>query len=206
LSAIIGLSPHSSKHAGYHYQIGIGVNHEPQAGREKVRDEQPAQARLPANIPGHRTARRSPGEGESLWGHRRIHGELTKLGIAVAPSTVWKVLHAAGIDPAPRRAGPTWRQFLHAQAGGILAVDLLHVDTVLLSGRCDGRTMPMDLYRSRPCPFANVVSRPVYGVPVAWPVRRCIGRPPPGKHRPLFPVVPASWTCALRLACRGAGV
>jgi transposase len=45
-----------------------------------------------------------------LWGHRRIHGELTNPGIAVAPSTVWKILHAAGIDPAPRRAGPTWRQ------------------------------------------------------------------------------------------------
>jgi putative transposase len=68
-----------------------------------------------------------------LWGHRRIHGELTKLGIAVAPSTVWEILHAAGIDPAPRRTGPTWRQFLAAQAAGILAVDFLHVDTVLLN-------------------------------------------------------------------------
>jgi len=66
------------------------------------------------------------------WGHRRIHGELAKLGITVAPSTVWQILHAAGIDPAPRRAGPTWRQFLAAQAAGILAVDFLHVDTVLL--------------------------------------------------------------------------
>jgi transposase len=68
-----------------------------------------------------------------LWGYRRIHGELTKLGLAVAPSTVWENLHAAGIDPAPRRSGPTWRQFLHAQAAGILAVDFLHVDTVLLN-------------------------------------------------------------------------
>src|SRR2546421_8098229 len=67
-----------------------------------------------------------------LWGYRRIHGELTKLGLAVAPSTVWEILHAAGIDPAPRRSGPTWRQFLHAQAAGIRAVDFLHVDTVLL--------------------------------------------------------------------------
>jgi putative transposase len=55
-----------------------------------------------------------------------------KLGVTVAPSTVWEILRAAGIDPAPRRSGPTWRQFLTAQAAGILAVDFLHVDTVLL--------------------------------------------------------------------------
>ena len=67
-----------------------------------------------------------------LWGYRRIHGELTKLGVTVAPSTVWEILRAAGIDPAPRRSDPTWRQFLHAQAAGIVAVDFLHVDTVLL--------------------------------------------------------------------------
>jgi transposase len=68
-----------------------------------------------------------------LWGYRRIQGELTKLGLAVAPSTVWKILHTAGIDPAARQSGPTWRQFLHAQAAGVLAVDFLHVDTVLLT-------------------------------------------------------------------------
>jgi putative transposase len=67
-----------------------------------------------------------------LWGYRRIHGELTKLGVTIAPSTVYEILRAAGIGPAPRRAGPTWRQFLHAQAAGIVAVDFLHVDTVLL--------------------------------------------------------------------------
>src|SRR5450631_1583707 len=68
-----------------------------------------------------------------LWGYRRIHGELTKLGVSVAASTVYEILRAAGIDPAPRRDGPTWRQFLHAQAAGILAADFLHVDTVLLT-------------------------------------------------------------------------
>jgi hypothetical protein len=66
-----------------------------------------------------------------LWGHRQIQGELLKLGIAVARSTVWEILRAAGIDPAPRRPGITWRQFLHTQAAGIVAVDFLHVDTVL---------------------------------------------------------------------------
>ena len=67
-----------------------------------------------------------------LWGYRRIHGEVTKLGVMVAQSTVWEILRAAGIDPAPRRSGPTWRQFMHAQAAGILAVDFFHVDTMLL--------------------------------------------------------------------------
>jgi len=50
----------------------------------------------------------------------------------MAASTVWTVLNAAGIDPAPLRSGPTWRQFLAAQAHTILAVDFVHVDTVFL--------------------------------------------------------------------------
>jgi len=65
------------------------------------------------------------------WGHRRIRGELARLGHVIAASTVWEILHAAGIDPAPRRAGPTWRQFLAAQAHAIIACDFL-VETVLL--------------------------------------------------------------------------
>ena len=55
-----------------------------------------------------------------------------KPGVTVASPAVWEILRAAGIDPAPRRAGPAWRQFLHAQAAGIVAAGFLHVDTVLL--------------------------------------------------------------------------
>jgi len=66
------------------------------------------------------------------WGHRRVQGELVKLGHPIAASTVWQILHDAGIDPAPRRTGPTWQQFLTAQSRAIIAADFVHVDTVLL--------------------------------------------------------------------------
>jgi putative transposase len=66
------------------------------------------------------------------WGHRRIQGELVGLGYRVAASTVWKILHNAGVDPAPRRSGPTWKQFLTAQAHMILSCDFFTVDTVFL--------------------------------------------------------------------------
>jgi putative transposase len=68
-----------------------------------------------------------------LWGYRRIHGELTKLRVPAAAPAACEILRAASIDPAPRRDGPTWRQFLHAQTAGILAADFLHVDTVALT-------------------------------------------------------------------------
>jgi len=66
------------------------------------------------------------------WGYRRIHGELAGLGYRIAASTVWSILKQAGIDPAPRRDGPSWRQFLRGQAQGILATDFFCVDTLLL--------------------------------------------------------------------------
>jgi putative transposase len=74
-----------------------------------------------------RMAAENPG-----WGYRRIAGELAHLGRRVAPSTVWAILKKAGIDPAPRRAGPAWGEFLRAQAEGILACDFFSVETITL--------------------------------------------------------------------------
>jgi putative transposase len=47
-----------------------------------------------------------------VWGHRLVQGEMVRLGHPIAASTVWRILHDSGIDPAPRRTGPTWEQFL----------------------------------------------------------------------------------------------
>jgi len=66
------------------------------------------------------------------WGYRRIPGELCRLGYKIGASTVWSILRRAGVDPAPKRSAVSWRQFLRAQAKGVLAVDFFTVDTVFL--------------------------------------------------------------------------
>jgi hypothetical protein len=74
-----------------------------------------------------RLARENPG-----WGHRRISGELAKVGVVVSPTTVRRLLASARLRPAPRRQGPSWREFLHAQAAGIVACDFFTVESLFL--------------------------------------------------------------------------
>jgi putative transposase len=67
------------------------------------------------------------------WGYLRIVGECRSLGIRVSASSVRRILRRHRLDPAPRRGGPSWTQFLRAQAGGLLATDFFTVETVELT-------------------------------------------------------------------------
>jgi transposase InsO family protein len=93
------------------------------------RRRRPGRPRTIASI--HRLVLRLAAENSS-WGYRRIHGELALLGVTVAASTVWEILKAAGVDPAPHRATVTWAEFLRSQAEAVLAMDF--IETVTLTG------------------------------------------------------------------------
>ena len=93
---------------------------------------QPARPGRPAIPAGLRALVLRLATENPTWGYRRIHGELAGLGYRIGASTVWKILHNAGIDPSTRRAGPSWTEFLRAQAHAILACDLFHLDTITL--------------------------------------------------------------------------
>ena len=103
--------------------------------RQLVRRRSTQSERPPGRRPVERRVRelvlRLAGENPG-WGYPRIAGELLKLGGQVSPSTVWRLLLAAGLKPAPRRGGPNWREFLRQQAASVLACDFFTVETVAL--------------------------------------------------------------------------
>src|SRR2546425_2433198 len=74
-----------------------------------------------------RLARENPG-----WGYQRIAGELIKLDYRLSPSTVKRLLAAAGLEPAPRRGAVSWPVFLRQQAASMFACDFFTVETITL--------------------------------------------------------------------------
>src|ERR671930_1040441 len=94
-----------------------------QAGGQRGRPQLPAEVRELV----WRLARENP-----RWGHRRICGELAKLGLRVSPTSIRRLLAQARLEPAARRLGPSWRAFLRAQAASIVACDFFTVESLLL--------------------------------------------------------------------------
>jgi putative transposase len=72
------------------------------------------------------------GQKNRTWGCMRIQGELAKLGIRVSATSIRTLLRREGLGPSPRRSGPSWSEFLRAQARGILACDFFTVETLFL--------------------------------------------------------------------------
>ncbi len=128
------------------------------------------------------------------WGYQRIQGELAGLDITVSTTTVRRVLHGAGLDPSPVREGPTWREFVRAQASTILATDFFTVDTVLLRRLYVLFFIELDTRRIH---LAGVTAHPTG----AWVTQqaRNLSRRAPGRlarrreHPPLFRTPALRW-------------
>jgi putative transposase len=110
--------------------------------RTLLRWHQALVRRKSRQAPGRRGRPKLPAEVRELvlrlarenprWGHRRICGELAKLGLRVSPTSIRRLLAHARLEPAPRRSGPSWREFLRAQAASIVACDFFTVESVFL--------------------------------------------------------------------------
>ena len=130
LAALVRLLPPPRRH-----RLGIRPQTLLRWHRELVRDRWTQQRRALGRPPVAdrvrqlvlRLARENP-----RWGYSRIAGELLKLGLRVSPSTVRRILLANQLGPAPRRLGPSWRQFLRQQAVTMLACDFFTVETLSL--------------------------------------------------------------------------
>jgi hypothetical protein len=108
---------------------GNGVAVASRADRQEV-DLLTQEAGTSVDVGGYRPGDVAFGSGESLVGHRRIHGELLGLGYRVGVTIVWRILHRAGVDPAPHRVNDSWITFLQAQTAPVFACDFFTLDTV----------------------------------------------------------------------------
>src|SRR6266498_2373346 len=144
-----------------------------------------------------RLAAENPG-----WGYKRIHGELVGLGIPLAASSVWNLLHRHSIEPAPRRASVSWREFLRQQAAGILECDFFTVETLWL--RRLHVLFFIELKRRR-VHLAGVTANP-NGAWVAQQARNLIMTVADQEQRPRFLIRDRKFTAAFDEVFRSDGI
>jgi hypothetical protein len=112
-----------------------------------------------------RMARENP-----RWGYVRIRGELLKLGINVSATTIATVLRVSRLGPAPRRIGPSWSEFLRAQAQSMLGAGLPSGPGRGLEGHASARSTPTPAGKARN-PEPEKLSSDATEEPWSWPVQ-----------------------------------
>jgi Homeodomain-like domain len=137
-------------------------------GKRRRRGRRPGRPPLAAETRSLilRMARENP-----RWGYMRIQGELRKLGINVSATTVATVLRVSGLGPAPRRIGPSWSEFLRAQAQSMLGTGLPSEPGGGLEGNESARSAPTPAgaacNREAEKPSSDSIEEPWS----SWPVR-----------------------------------
>lgn len=129
LSALSRLLPRAKRHRFFVQPDTLLRWHRDLVRRRWTYPKPPGRPSIPAGTVALvvRLARENP-----TWGYRRVHGELSVMGIELSPASVWNILQRHGLDPSPGRRGPSWGEFLKTQATTMLACDFFTVDTVLL--------------------------------------------------------------------------
>jgi putative transposase len=130
IAALARLLPHPRRH-GLVVTPATLLRWHRELARRKWTHPQRKPGRPPTSRALRELALRLAGENPA-WGYQRIAGELIKLGIRISPSTIRRLLAAAGVEPAPRRAAISWPAFLYRQAASLLACDFFTVETVML--------------------------------------------------------------------------
>jgi putative transposase len=74
---------------------------------------------------------------ETGWGSKKIVGELLKLGISIARTTVNDILKAHGFDPSPKRSEGTWREFVRRHIETLWACDFFSKKVLTKAGLVD---------------------------------------------------------------------
>ena len=97
------------------------------------------------------------------WGYTRIRGALSNLGHEIARTTVKRILHDHGIDPAPERSRRLpWKTFLQAHWEGLTACDLFTAEVLTLAGLQRYLVFFVTALQSRRVTIAGIHPRP-YG-------------------------------------------
>jgi hypothetical protein len=70
--------------------------------------------------------------GESALGPPADLRRTGQARIWLSPTSIRRLLAQANLEPAPRRSGPSWREFVHTQASSIVACDFFTVESIFL--------------------------------------------------------------------------